>query len=88
MSDYNKATFLQNFFASIGGAIASITISAPLDVVKTRIQNRNFENPESGIKIIRDLVRNEGIAAFFKGLTPKILVVCSIFLSMPLRRTA
>lgn len=75
LEDYNKATFFQNFCASIGGAVASITVAAPLDVVKTRIQNRNFENPESGLKIIKDLVKNEGFGGFFKGLTPKILVV-------------
>ncbi|KAI8056280.1 mitochondrial carrier domain-containing protein [Gilbertella persicaria] len=75
LQDYNKATFFQNFCASIGGAVASITVAAPLDVVKTRIQNRNFENPESGLKIIKDLIKHEGFGGFFKGLTPKILVV-------------
>ncbi|KAI9359742.1 mitochondrial carrier domain-containing protein [Pilaira anomala] len=75
LEDYNKATFFQNFCSSIGGAVASITVAAPLDVVKTRIQNRNFENPESGLKIIKDLIKNEGFGGFFKGLTPKILVV-------------
>ncbi|KAG0172008.1 hypothetical protein DFQ28_003014 [Apophysomyces sp. BC1034] len=75
LEDYNKATFFQNFCSSIGGAVASITVAAPLDVVKTRIQNRNFENPESGINIIKDLIKKEGFGGFFKGLTPKILVV-------------
>ncbi|KAI8583617.1 hypothetical protein K450DRAFT_221994 [Umbelopsis ramanniana AG] len=75
LNDYNKATFFQNFCASIGGAVASITVAAPLDVVKTRIQNRNFDNPESGMNIIKDLLKKEGVAGFFKGLTPKILVV-------------
>ncbi|ORE08420.1 mitochondrial carrier [Rhizopus microsporus var. microsporus] len=75
LKDYNSATFFQNFCSSIGGAVASITVAAPLDVVKTRIQNRNFDNPESGVKIVKDLIKNEGFAGFFKGLTPKILVV-------------
>ncbi|KAI9268854.1 mitochondrial carrier domain-containing protein [Phascolomyces articulosus] len=75
LQDYNKATFFQNFCASIGGAVASITVAAPLDVVKTRIQNRNFDNPESGLNIIKDLIKKEGFSGFFKGLTPKILVV-------------
>ncbi|KAG0226724.1 Mitochondrial GTP/GDP carrier protein 1 [Actinomortierella wolfii] len=75
LEDYSKATFFQNFCASIGGSVASITVAAPLDVVKTRIQNRNFENPESGVSIIKNLIRNEGMGAFFKGLLPKILVV-------------
>mmetsp|Transcript_14370 Transcript_14370/g.17753 ORF Transcript_14370/g.17753 Transcript_14370/m.17753 type:complete len:313 (+) Transcript_14370:382-1320(+) len=69
------ATFLQNFAASISGAIASITVAAPLDVIKTRIQNKPFDAPESGVQIVRNLIRKEGFGAFFKGLTPKIIVV-------------
>lgn len=72
VSDYSKATWTQNFFASIAGAVASITVAAPLDVVKTRIQKANFESGESGFKIVKDLVKNEGLGAFFKGLTPKV----------------
>ncbi|KAI6114094.1 mitochondrial carrier protein [Pisolithus sp. B1] len=75
VSDYSKATWTQNFIASVAGAVASITIAAPLDTVKTRIQNANFEQKVPGLTVIRDLVRNEGPLAFFKGLTPKILVV-------------
>ncbi|KAG0192298.1 hypothetical protein DFQ28_009524 [Apophysomyces sp. BC1034] len=75
LADYNAASFFQNFCASIGGAVASITVAAPLDVVKTRIQNRHFDDPESGVNIIKNLMKKEGVGAFFKGLTPKLLVV-------------
>jgi len=75
VSDYSRATWTQNFIASIAGAVASITIAAPLDVVKTRIQNANFEHKVSGITVVKELIKNEGPSAFFKGLTPKILVV-------------
>ena len=74
LQDYNKATWGQNFVASVCGASASLIVSAPLDVIKTRIQNRNFENPESGIKILGRMWRQEGITSFFKGLTPKLLM--------------
>ncbi|KAG8526238.1 uncharacterized protein KY384_000231 [Bacidia gigantensis] len=74
LSDYNTASYLQNFVASIAGATSSILVSAPLDVIKTRIQNRNFESPESGFKIIGSMMRQEGFRSFFKGLTPKILM--------------
>lgn len=40
MKDYNAATYWQNFVASVCGATASLVVSAPLDVIKTRIQNR------------------------------------------------
>jgi len=65
---------MQNFVASIAGASASLIVSAPLDVIKTRIQNRNFENPESGFKIVGQMMKNEGVTSFFKGLTPKLLM--------------
>jgi hypothetical protein len=74
LNDYNKATWGQNFVASVCGASASLIVSAPLDVIKTRIQNRNFENPESGFKIVSKMLKNEGPTSFFKGLTPKLLM--------------
>ena len=72
LQDYNKATWFQNFVASIAGASASLVVSAPLDVIKTRIQNRNFDNPESGFRILTNMAKNEGASAFFKGLVPKV----------------
>lgn len=74
LPDYNAATWSQNFVASICGASASLIVSAPLDVIKTRIQNRNFDAPESGFRIVASMVRNEGFSSFFKGLTPKMLM--------------
>lgn len=72
LQDYSKATWTQNFVASIAGAVASITVAAPLDTIKTRIQNANFEQKVSGVTVIKELVRNEGASALFKGLTPKV----------------
>lgn len=72
LQDYNSATWFQNFVASIAGASASLVVSAPLDVIKTRIQNRNFENPESGFRILTNMARHEGFSSFFKGLVPKV----------------
>ncbi|CAM9676971.1 unnamed protein product [Ectocarpus sp. 4 AP-2014] len=69
------ATLFQTFCASIAGAVSSITVAAPLDVIKVRVQNRPFDSPESGMVIVRKLLATEGPGAFFKGLTPKIIVV-------------
>ena len=60
--------------ASVAGAVASITIAAPLDTIKTRIQNANFEQKVSGVTVVKDLVKNEGPSALFKGLTPKVWI--------------
>jgi hypothetical protein len=74
LSDYNAASWGQNFVASVCGASASLVVSAPLDVIKTRIQNRHFEHPESGFKIVSKMLKHEGPTSFFKGLTPKLLM--------------
>lgn len=73
--DGQRATWAQDALSSAAGAIASITVAQPLDVIKTRIQNRPFNSPESGVSIIKQLVKNEGFGGFFKGLTPKLMVV-------------
>jgi len=75
LDNYNNATFWQDFVASIAGATASIAVASPLDVIKTRIQNKPFDSKEGGISIVKNLIKNEGFGAFFKGLTPKIIVV-------------
>lgn len=72
ISDYSEATWTQNFIASVSGAVASITVAAPLDVIKTRIQNANFEHKVSGVTVVKDLLKHEGPSALFKGLTPKV----------------
>jgi hypothetical protein len=66
LEDYSKATFLDNFAASIAGAVASITISAPADVIKTRIQSKVSTSAESGFTIVRNMLFKEGIGSFFK----------------------
>jgi hypothetical protein len=75
ISDGERATWSQDAIASSAGAIASISVAQPLDVIKTRIQKRPFDSPESGVSILTKLVKNEGIGGFFKGLTPKLMVV-------------
>jgi Mitochondrial carrier protein len=48
-------------------ATYSITVAAPLDVIKTRVQNRPFDSPESGMSVVRNILAHEGPGAFFKG---------------------
>lgn len=75
LKDFNEATFAQNFVASILGASLSIIVAQPLDVIKTRIQSRPFDSPETGTQVIRNLLKEEGPGALFKGLVPKLSVV-------------
>jgi len=45
VSDYSKATWTQNFIASVAGAVASITVAAPLDTIKSV-----YRTPTSSIR--------------------------------------
>ncbi len=75
LDNFNDATLGQNFVASLVGGVASITVASPFDVIKTRIQTRDFGSGETGFATLRNLLRNEGAGALFKGLAPKILIV-------------
>ena len=54
LSDRKSATFGQHTTASVVGSIASIAVSAPLDTIKTRIQNQNFGQKKHEIHTKRD----------------------------------
>lgn len=82
IQDYHKATWAQNFVASVAGAICSITVAAPLDTIKTRIQNANFESKVSGVTVVKDLIKHEGPFALFKGLTPKVRSMYAVFIRL------
>jgi len=73
LEDYSKATFLQNMAASAVGSCCSIAFTNPMDVVKTRIQNKSFGGGVTGLQVISAILKKEGVPAFFKGLTPKIV---------------
>merc|ERR1740138_1943356 len=74
LADHRDATFLQTTASSTAGSVCSILVACPLDVVKTRVQSGRFEGA-GGVRIIRDIVKEEGMGAFFKGATPKVLTV-------------
>jgi hypothetical protein len=66
-----RATLLETFCASSAGGVASVLVACPVDVIKTRLQSGTF-GETSGVAIIRDIVRDEGVGAFFKGSVPKV----------------
>jgi len=75
IEDGKKASFAQTFISSSIGSMCSLIVSSPMDVVKTRIQQTNFGESESALKIAGKLLAQEGPQAFFKGITPKLLTV-------------
>ena len=68
-------SFQQNAFISTYSSIISITISSPFDVIKTRIQNKNFGENINSFIIVKNIFENEGIKTFFKGLNTKLFTV-------------
>merc|ERR1712190_26830 len=75
VSGPREAKAYQIFFGSMAGGTASILVSSPLDVIKTRIQNKPFDDARSGFRVISDLMKTEGPHALFKGLTPKLSLI-------------
>lgn len=67
-----KASLFQYFVTSSLASTSCILVSSPMDVIKTRIQAQDFGKSESGVKIIKDMVKNEGMGSFFKGVIPKV----------------
>lgn len=62
----------------VSGALGPLS-NAPLDTIKTRLQKTSYASNESGmvriIKIGNQLVKEEGMAALYKGITPRIMRV-------------
>ncbi|KAI1098203.1 mitochondrial carrier [Jackrogersella minutella] len=62
----------------VSGAMGPLS-NAPIDTIKTRLQKTPAEEGVSAFKrislIARDMFRQEGIHAFYKGITPRIMRV-------------
>ncbi|KAL1614343.1 Mitochondrial succinate-fumarate transporter [Diplodia seriata] len=61
----------------ISGAVGPMC-NAPIDTIKTRMQNSAKAPGESGRKgvfIVVDMLRNEGVRALYKGVTPRVIRV-------------
>lgn len=66
--------FKESIAVSFPVTAAATIIVNPLDVIFTRYQIINSKKEKlDTLKIVRELVKNEGIKAFFKGLGAKIL---------------
>ncbi|KAF8297902.1 putative mitochondrial carrier protein [Trypanosoma cruzi] len=74
LEDYSEATFVQNLVSSTVGGFLGVWFTNPIDVVKTRIQNKRFEDGRvTGWSVMMETFRREGVTAFYKGMLPKLL---------------
>lgn len=61
-------------FGAIAGA-TSVMCNTPMDVVKTQMQGLHASRYKSTVDCIMQIYRNEGLLAFYKGLTPRLAKV-------------
>ena len=81
-------TFVEYNIISVVSISTSILFTAPFDVIKTRMQKRDFGSNESMVGITRKIFIEEGWKGFFKGLNTKLFVIGpKIMLSFSLSQT-
>lgn len=82
LQNYHQTEVLPSWETSciglISGALGPLS-NAPLDTIKTRLQKTTYASNESGmvriVKIGNQLIKEEGMAALYKGITPRIMRV-------------
>lgn len=62
-------------FGAVAGA-ASVYGNTPIDVVKTRMQGLEAKKYKNTVDCARQIWKNEGPAAFYKGTVPRLSRVC------------
>lgn len=62
----------------ISGAVAG-GMSTPTDVIKTRLQNQNPNEPKMSWQQCFSNVKGEGVKAFYKGAGPRMICIGSLF---------
>jgi len=65
--------------AAISGAFAggvSVLLFQAIDVVKSRMQSLDASKYRSTAHCVQDMLKNEGILAFYKGVGPRLTRVC------------
>jgi solute carrier family 25 (mitochondrial uncoupling protein), member 8/9 len=77
--DQYKQFFTQQFglrdglhthtLCAFGAGLNAVIFGSPVDVLKTRIMNRNAAEAQSVAALIASMIRKEGFGAFYKGVT-------------------
>lgn len=68
-------TFSQYAFSACLASMCSITTSSPFDVIKTRVQNKDFGKNSNSFVVVKDILQKEGYMSFYKGLTTKLVTI-------------
>lgn len=74
----NLPAYQTTVIGLISGAVGPFT-NAPIDTIKTRLQKTPAEPGQSAVQritlIMKDMFRQEGPKAFYKGITPRVMRV-------------
>jgi solute carrier family 25 (mitochondrial citrate transporter), member 1 len=74
----NLPSYQTTVIGLISGAMGPFS-NAPIDTIKTRLQKTQAEPGQTAIQritlIARDMFRQEGAKAFYKGITPRVMRV-------------
>ena len=68
-------TLVTQLSCAFGAGIVASVVGSPVCVLKTRIMNLNAG--ESSLKMIQNMVSNEGLGAFYKGYSASLLRLVS-----------
>lgn len=74
-SNQRNMEFKQYLLISFITTNISIFLTSPFDVIKTRMQNKNFGDNPTILNISYNLLKYEGPIAFYKGLIPKLFTI-------------
>lgn len=78
LENYADASIFQDVVASTTGAVWSLTLSSPADVIKARVQRASLSGSGEAVRgrdVLRELLQKEGPLALFRGLGTKTAVV-------------
>lgn len=54
--------------SAFGAALNAVAVGSPVDVIKTRLMNKTPGQSQSFFGIVPEVLRKEGISAFYKGV--------------------
>ncbi len=69
----HKTYTWQEGLSNLVGGVASTVATNPIDVIKTRVQS--MDHPVRASALLSQMIREEGAAALFKGITIRVLLV-------------
>mmetsp|Transcript_23727 Transcript_23727/g.67016 ORF Transcript_23727/g.67016 Transcript_23727/m.67016 type:complete len:301 (+) Transcript_23727:108-1010(+) len=74
MKSWLDEPLVQDAVGGLSAGIIGTLIGFPLDVIKTRMQTGSSGSSESSIfQVGKSILKNEGVASFYKGITPPLI---------------